>query len=178
MDTKPRHLPHGRMPSGDEGHCRRHGLSLDNVDDSTAEAFHAFARMMHVNRLAMAKIGGQNGPHHGEVVTLALLSRSEGMSQRELAEVLNLSAPRVSMILDSLEKSGGVVRRPDETDRRMTRIFLTQEGRQRFKKQKDALEVYVNSTVGALSEGDRRELARLLGLLADRTLGVLDEEVS
>jgi ABC-type uncharacterized transport system ATPase component len=53
---------------------------------------------------------------------------------------------------------------------------LTQEGRQRFRKQKDALEDYVNSTVGALSEGDRRELARLLGLLADRTLGVLEEE--
>ncbi len=169
------HLQRGRVPTA-EGPCRRHVLRLDNVDETTAEAFHAFGRMMHVNRLAMAKIGAHKGRHHGEVVTLASLSRSEGMSQSELAAVLHLSAPRVSMILDSLEESGDVLRKPDDTDRRLTRIFLTEGGRRRFKKQKDVLEDYVNKTIGALSDQDRIELTRILGLLAERTLDLLGED--
>jgi DNA-binding MarR family transcriptional regulator len=160
------------------GTCDRRGPQLENVDELTAQAFHAFGRMMHVNRLVMAKMGAQKGTHHGEVIALALLSRREGVSQRELGEVLHLSAPRVSIMLDSLGKDGAVVRRPDEVDRRLTRVYLTPQGRQRVKEQRDALGDYVNRTIGALSESDRMELTRLLGELAERTMAVLGEEAS
>lgn len=133
---------------------------------------------MHVNRLVMAKMGAQHGTHHGEVIALALLSRREGVSQRELGEVLHLSAPRVSMILDTLEKGGAVVRQPDEADRRLTRVFLTPEGKQRVKEQRDMLGDYVNRTIGALSESDRAELTRLLGELADKTQAVFEEDTT
>jgi hypothetical protein len=55
-------------------------------------------------------------------------------------------------------------------------VFLTPEGRQRVKEQRDALSDYVNRTIGALSATDKRDLARLLGELADRTLAVLGED--
>ncbi len=165
-----------RAESHKSGMCKPMGPQLENVDELTARAFHAFARMMHVNRLVMAKMAGQRGTHHGEVIALALLTSKEGVSQRELGETLHLSAPRVSMILDSLERAGAVARRPDETDRRLTRVFLTPEGRRREKEQRDALGEYVNRTIGALPEADRTELERLLGSLADRTLEVLREE--
>jgi DNA-binding MarR family transcriptional regulator len=158
--------------------CGHKGPQLENVDELTARAFHALGRMMHVNRLVMAKMGAQQGTHHGEVIALALLSHREGVSQRELGEVLHLSAPRVSIILDTLEKSGAVERRPDEVDRRLTRVFLTPEGKRRVKAQRDALGEYVNRTIGALSEGDRGELTRLLGELADRTQAVLEEDAT
>jgi DNA-binding MarR family transcriptional regulator len=156
--------------------CRPMGLQLENVDELTARAFHAFGRMMHLNRLVMARMVAQHGAHHGEVIALALLSRKEGVSQRELGDILHLSAPRVSVILDSLERSGAVLRRPDETDRRLSRIFLTPDGRLREKEQREILRDYVNRTIGALPEADRSELARLLGELADRTLAVLQED--
>jgi DNA-binding MarR family transcriptional regulator len=158
--------------------CGHKGPQLENVDELTARAFHALGRMMHVNRLIMAKMGTQQGTHHGEVIALALLSRGEGVSQRELGEVLHLSAPRVSIILDTLVKDGAVVRRADEADRRLTRVFLTPEGRRRVKEQRYALSDYVNRTIGALSEDDRRELTRLLGELADRTRAVLEEDTT
>ena len=152
------------------------GPQLENVDELTARAFHAFGRMMHLNRLVMARMVGQGGAHHGEVIALALLGRNEGVSQRELGDILHLSAPRVSMIVDGLERSGAVLRRRDESDRRLTRIFLTPEGRLREKEQRDILRDYVNRTIGALPESDRKELERLLGKLADRTLEVLQED--
>jgi MarR family transcriptional regulator for hemolysin len=161
----------------DQDHTFAHkGPELENVDELTARTFHAFGRMMHVNRLVLAKMGAQKGAHHGEIVALALLSRREGLSQRELGEVLHLSAPRVSIILDSLEGDGVVVRRPDEADRRLTRVFLTPLGRVRVKEQRDTLGDYVNRTIGALSESDRKELERLLTVLADRTLELLKQD--
>jgi DNA-binding MarR family transcriptional regulator len=156
--------------------CKPLGPQLENVDELTARTFHAFGRMMHLNRLVMARMVGQRGAHHGEVVAIALLSRNEGVSQRELSDILHLSAPRVSMILDSLEKSGAVIRRPDETDRRLTRIFLTPEGRRLEKEQRDMLQDYVNRTIGTLPETDRSELERLLNELADRAVQVLRED--
>jgi DNA-binding MarR family transcriptional regulator len=82
----------------------------------------------------------------------------------------------VSTILRSLEESGAVLRRQDDVDRRLTRVFLTPEGRRREKEHRAVLGDYVNRTIGALSQADRRELERLLGELADRTREVLCEE--
>jgi DNA-binding MarR family transcriptional regulator len=155
--------------------CARIRLQLENVDEVTADTFHAFGRMMHLNRLAMARMIAQHGAHHGEVVALALLSQQGGLSQRELAETLHLSPPRVSTILRALEKSGAVMRHSDEEDRRRARVFLTEEGRRRELEQRQILGKYVNQTIGTLPENERRELGRLLGKLADRTKEVLQE---
>jgi DNA-binding MarR family transcriptional regulator len=152
------------------------GPQLEDVDELTAGVFQALGRMIHLNRLVMGRMVAQRGAHHGEVFALALLTRKEGVSQRELGDILYLSAPRVSTILDSLERSGAVLRRPDDTDRRLTRVFLTSEGRRLEKEQRDILRDYVNRTIGALPEADRSELTRLLGKLADRTLAVLQED--
>ena len=162
---------------GHSNMCRPIGLELENVDELTARVFHAFGRVMHLNRLIMGRMAAERGAHHGEVIALALLSRRDGISQRELSEILHLSAPRVSAILGSLERSGGVERRSDEVDRRLTRVFLTAEGRRLEQQQRDLLRDYVNLTIGALSENDRAELERLLGEVAERTVALLHEDL-
>jgi DNA-binding MarR family transcriptional regulator len=148
---------------------------FENVDPLTARVFHAFGRALHLNRLAVGRMSQQLGVQHGEAFALPLLCRNEGVSQRELAGILHLSPPRVSMLLRSLEGSGAIVRRADETDRRLTRVYVTEEGRVREKQQRAILEDYVNQTIGALSEADRLELERILGMLADYTQAVLRE---
>lgn len=105
-----------------------------------------------------------------------LLREHDGMSQRELASVFHLSPPRVSMILRTLEESGAIERRVDESDRRIVRVFLTSEGRRREEEQRAVFEDYVSRTMGSLSEKDRQELERLLTELAERTEELLREE--
>jgi DNA-binding MarR family transcriptional regulator len=163
-------------PADKHARCGRIRPQLENVDEVTAEAFHAFGRVMHLNRLAMARMVAHHGAHPGEVIALALLSQQEGLSQRDLAEILHLSPPRVSMILRSLEKSGAVTRRSDEDDRRRARVFLTDTGRRREQGQREILGEHVNQTIGTLQESERRELGRLLSKLADRATEVLEEE--
>lgn len=131
---------------------------------------------MHLNRLVLMKTVSDRGVQPPEAFALTLLTTNNGISQRELADVLHLSHPRVSTILSSLEESGAVVRRPDEADRRVARVFLTPEGRRREKEQRAVLGDFVSRTIGALSDKDRRELARLLSELGDRTMSVIQEE--
>ncbi len=95
-------------------------------------------------------------------MSLRLLATCEGMSQRDLAETLYLSRPRVTGILQALEKAGAIRREVDPDDQRITRVFLTAEGRRRELENRAAFEDYINGTIGKLSDQDKLELTRLL----------------
>ena len=61
---------------------------------------------------------------------LANLSRheEEGMIQTDLARLLDVGKVTVGGLIDRLEGSGHVVRQPDDNDRRIKRIFITDLG--------------------------------------------------
>lgn len=65
-----------------------------------------------------------------EYGVLAGLSVQEARSMRmsDLARVANSTLPRLSKVVDRLEKSGWVARRPDPADGRSTLATLTDEG--------------------------------------------------
>lgn len=155
----PRHLPNW--------------ASLGGVDETTLEAFQALGRLFHLQRQAMKRRLTKHGAHHGEVVCLRLLAGADGWSQRDLAEILHLSRPRVTSILQGLEKSGAVRREVDPDDQRVIRVFLTPEGRRRELENRAAFEGYLNQTVGLLSEADRIELVRLLDQVSSHIAALL-----
>lgn len=55
---------------------------------------------------------------------LKSIGRSEGLSQTELADLLDMEPIPVGRVVDRLEKSGFVERRPDPSDRRRWRLYL------------------------------------------------------
>jgi DNA-binding MarR family transcriptional regulator len=61
---------------------------------------------------------------------LANLSRqeTEGMIQSDLARLLDVGKVTIGGLIDRLEASGHVQRRPDPVDRRIKRIFITEHG--------------------------------------------------
>ncbi|MFD1612265.1 MarR family winged helix-turn-helix transcriptional regulator [Sphingomonas tabacisoli] len=56
---------------------------------------------------------------------LLTLSRHEGVNQGRLADLLDVEAITLCRMVDRLEESGMVERRPDPADRRAWRIYLT-----------------------------------------------------
>lgn len=58
---------------------------------------------------------------------LAHLARREGVSQNQLAEILEVEPITLARHLDRLEAQGWVERRPDKADRRINRLFLTEK---------------------------------------------------
>ena len=60
-------------------------------------------------------------------LVLTRLSRRPGASQSELADRLEVEKATAGRMVDRLERKGWVVRRPDATDRRVNRLFLSAE---------------------------------------------------
>ena len=58
---------------------------------------------------------------------LTHLYRKDGLTQSELAEMLELEKPSLCRLLDRLEANGWVRRAADPSDRRAKRIYLTEQ---------------------------------------------------
>lgn len=58
------------------------------------------------------------------------LSLEEGVTQLSLVRATGLKAPTISLILQKMERDGLVNRRTDDLDMRMTRVTLTERGRE------------------------------------------------
>jgi DNA-binding MarR family transcriptional regulator len=136
----------------------------------------ALRKMMHLNRQILLRMTAvDQGGRPGRAGVLRVLSKNAGVSQRELAGCLHVSPPTVTAMLQKMEQDGLVERWNDGDDQRVTRIRLTTEGR----RLSDGLSAdygrYVGSTIGSMTEADRVELARLLGILADNTAAALKQ---
>ncbi|MGE5156589.1 MAG: MarR family winged helix-turn-helix transcriptional regulator [Gemmatimonas sp.] len=71
-----------------------------------------------------------NGTTRAQWIVLFRLRQQEGLSQVDLAEVLELQPISLVRLLDRLVEHGLLERRHDPKDRRANRLFLTPRGRQ------------------------------------------------
>lgn len=67
--------------------------------------------------------------HPGQIPMLKLLDYHRELSQRQIAEHLNIKASTVTVSVQRMEKTGLIKRRPHERDQRVSLIFLTEKGR-------------------------------------------------
>ena len=70
------------------------------------------------------------GTTRAQWIVLFRLRQQEGLSQVDLAEVLELQPISLVRLLDRLVEHGLLERRPDPRDRRANKLFLTPAGRQ------------------------------------------------
>lgn len=66
--------------------------------------------------------------HPGQGGLLWVLKCNEGLSQKELADRLGIKPPSITAMLKKLEAEEYIVRKQDEKDQRITRIYITPEG--------------------------------------------------
>ncbi|WP_436643064.1 MarR family winged helix-turn-helix transcriptional regulator [Microbaculum sp. FT89] len=69
------------------------------------------------------------GVSFGQWVFLRILWKQEGLTQRELSELANLTEPTVHTALSKLEKMGIIVRRTQGGNKRKYHVYLTKKGR-------------------------------------------------
>lgn len=72
----------------------------------------------------------ERGTTRAQWIVLFRLRQQEGLSQVDLAEVLELQPISLVRLLDRLVEHGLLERRHDPKDRRANRLFLTEKGRQ------------------------------------------------
>ena len=94
-----------------------------------------------------------NGLSSAQGGVLFLLEREDGSLMGRLAQQLDLAPSAVSGLIDRMQKSGLVVRRPCSEDGRAQRVWLTDGGRAQL----PTLKAQVKSINGLLQEGFSRD---------------------
>jgi DNA-binding MarR family transcriptional regulator len=93
---------------------------------------------------------------------LELVGTNPGLQQVQLAEALDLSRPAVTLLIDYWQARHCLERRSDAGDRRSFGIFLTEEGACLLADLRRRVLLHERMFAAPLSEGERRELGRLL----------------
>jgi DNA-binding MarR family transcriptional regulator len=103
---------------------------------------------------------------------IKLLHHLEGADREvglgEAAEMVRVSLPAASRMVDDLVRRGFVERHENAADRRMKRVSLTDEGRAIIRRIGAARLTGLEQFVGDLTESERRALERALEKLLER----------
>ncbi len=77
------------------------------------------------------KVHGCDNITREQLGILLLLSLTDGLYQTQIANILGKDRPNITRMIDILEKKEFIRREKDESNRRILKVFLTQEGRKR-----------------------------------------------
>jgi DNA-binding MarR family transcriptional regulator len=108
-------------------------------------------------------------------IAMFYLVRREGTcTPTQLAELMFRSKHSVTKIVDNLEKEGLIVRDFSSKDRRVTRIKVTDVGREYVKKNLQIGNKRAKSVMDCLSAGEQNALVALARKMCDRMTSILD----
>lgn len=110
----------------------------------------------------MVRRFAEQGIHTSQAFALREVAHNDGITQRDLAELLNISRPTLTVTLQKMEKAGLIERRADETDSRYIRIHLTEAGATMHDRMHEIMFDVVGRTMKGISEEDLSHLERLM----------------
>lgn len=93
---------------------------------------------------------------------LTTLSREDGLSQRILAERLEIRPQSLSETVVKLCEEGLVTRVPSEHDKRELLVFITDKGRERAEEIRARREAFAHELFSVLSKKEQQTLGEIL----------------
>lgn len=120
-----------------------------------------------VSRLCMAAAQKAHGEdqsrvQHSRRVILMHLVRCDGATQAELVAVSKMTPPSISATLKMMESEGLVTRQSDESDQRITRVYLTDAGRMAEEKNFQVIRRVDRLAMEGISEEEQRAFLDVL----------------
>lgn len=102
------------------------------------------------------------GLHPGQELVLKVLADSDGRTMSQLALALGVQPPTVTKMVTRLSTQGYVRRQVSDTDGRLARVFLTDEGRDLVASVDKAWKRLEREAMSGLDDKDRKKLRKLL----------------
>jgi MarR family transcriptional regulator, organic hydroperoxide resistance regulator len=98
---------------------------------------------------------------------LATLGFEQGITQQDLAERLLVTKGNICGMIDRMEVSGWVERRPDPGDRRLNRLFLTRQGKAKLGQTLPEQDALLKQLMSALKPAEIQSLYQFLDRLEE-----------
>ena len=87
------------------------------------------ARVALIHRTRISEYLSEHNLHVGQEMLLKCLWNQDGLSQKEIADLMGIQAATATRMVIRMERSGFVERRTDLDDQRVSRVYLTERGR-------------------------------------------------
>ncbi|MFL1456335.1 MarR family winged helix-turn-helix transcriptional regulator [Marinobacter sp. GN3S48] len=150
-----------------------------NVKDDRNWEYHLGFLMHDVSRLRRTVFDNFMRPlgvTRSQWWVLAYLSRHDGMVQSDLANLLELGKAALGGLVDRLESSELIVRRPDSEDRRVKRVFLTSKGKQVIKEMAAMSHDMSERILEGLDHDQRIQLCEMLETVKSNLVSIKSQE--
>jgi MarR family transcriptional regulator, organic hydroperoxide resistance regulator len=134
--------------------------TADKVNPIYTSVGSAFKRLL----FAFESEVGMSPPRY---FLLHMVANEENISQGQVGQLSGVDPSRVTQVAKSLEREGLIQRRRDPKDNRVVRMRLSPEGRRVFEEASAKREVLRARIRRALSQGEEKELRRLLDKVAE-----------
>ena len=132
----------------------------NDIEENPVMILNSIARLFSAKARSMG-IFFESLPHSSRRI-MRVIAKNEGLSQVELVKITHLSKPTVSLALKKMEDMGLVRRENDEKDSRITKIFMTEKGKEIEKKTFETLQEIDRFVMQGLSEEEIRTITSLL----------------
>lgn len=150
---------------------RRHRFATGEIgktDDVDLELSHLFHQCAHL-------LVHRRGRRGGRARALDVLASQGAMTQRDLAEQLDIRPSSASELVVKMEAAGLVSRVPDPDDGRAVTVELTEAGKEEAAVVQRSRIKDRQNLFAALSEEEKRSLIEMFGKLVDSWRGPGDE---
>ncbi|MFD0682185.1 MULTISPECIES: MarR family winged helix-turn-helix transcriptional regulator [unclassified Paenibacillus] len=145
------------------------------MDTHTSDSLHSvFMRVLRTHRHTMHSLLQDQEVYPGQPPLLFALSKQDGQSQKELAERLHIKPATLTVMLNRTEKNGLVERKPDDKDQRISRVYLTDKGREAHEEVRNAFKIMEAQCFENFTVEDQELLRKLLLQMYDNLKKNLD----
>lgn len=111
------------------------------------------------------------GLYRGQQFVLCVLWSEEGLTHSDLADRLGVSPATVTKALKRMERAGFLERRADPADQRVSRVYLTEAGREIRESVEQIWAELEQDTLRGFSDEERENLEGLLRRIGENLEG-------
>ena len=150
---------------------------MDKKDERVQRVHNMMIKADRLHKQLYSRMGQKLNIHRSQHMVLIHLARPDATgSQKEIADVFEISPPAVAMLLKRLEKNGYVEREVSPKDNRCNLIRLTEKGREIVAETMEIAEKCNRKTFAGFSEEELDLLQTLLDKMTVNLRTFLDKE--
>jgi DNA-binding MarR family transcriptional regulator len=133
------------------------------MDENNLEnIYHLFSQVIKLRVCKMRSMFESVGIYPGQQTLLFALKKEEGKSQKEIAQIMNIKPATMTVMINRMEKSRLLERRQDEKDQRISRVYLTSNGKNACNKVKEIMKTIDEESFKDFTEEQQNMLIELL----------------
>lgn len=119
--------------------------------------------MLRLSRRLRQEAAGEITP--SQLAALSTISRHGELSLGELANVERIAPPTMTRIVTRLEERGWLQRNVDSSDRRVTRVAVSENGQELLDETRTRRDAFLSARIQKLTADERSVLARAVPIL-------------